>query len=404
MVRRPLEFIAILYIVVWTISPPLQIGMLYRLASLGCAGILFVINGFEITKQHGYALLFIVLIAVSEVIATGSFSSTLSLISIYLLFIGYVMNYWYEYDWRDFRIIIPIILLLLALWNINTVKVIATNANAARDIVRNNELANGYLRRGVGGYGLMYAQVIIAPAIVSWIINVLKRNKIEFVCGCMWAISFVQYLNVAGYTIAVTATAIGVVMLLAYRQRSIVPALVISGLLLLLLVYLIGYNESVRNFLLSVFDGTKVARKILDISSTVTTDETAGSIYSRISVYQAGLKQMMNYPFIGSWWKKGASGHSALMDAFTLYGVYGGVIMFRMIYCVPRLWKNKTQSSIVLRTINATIITITFVALLDTVPYNLVMMLMVVFPIILSDLEEWSADDEDIMDSQFNTD
>lgn len=402
--RRPLDFLAILYITVWTVSPPLQIAMIYRLLALGCAGFLFMKNGFAMTKQHGYALFFCILVAISAIIKSGNLSSAMAQIGIYMLFIGYVMNYWYEFNWEDFKGIVPIVLLLLALWNFRTVKALAIDANAARFVVRNDELANSYLLSGVGGYALMYCQVIIVPAIVAWIFSALKNNKKYFACGVVWAVSFIAYLGEAGYSIAVVATFISIVVLFTYKQRSIVPALLWSGVILALLVYLLGFNDTFRDFLLDVFDGTKVATKIADITSTVTTDETADSIAVRIARYSFSVQSFFfEYPLIGGWWKGGAGGHSVMLDAFGQYGVFGGLIMFRMIYCVTDIWKKYEINAKMMSVVNATIISITFVAWLDAMPYNLSMMLLVILPIILSTLDSWSRQDEYFMDSQFNT-
>ena len=401
MKRKPLDYLAILYIVIWTISPPLQLDSIYRLLALGCAGILFLNNGFAMKKQHSYAAFFCVLVAASAVMRTGSFSAALAQIGIYMLFIGYVMNYWYEYSWEDFESIVPIALLLLALWNYRTVQAIATNSHVARIIVRNDEYANSYLRSGVGGYGLMYCQVIILPAIVQWILSALKYKKKYFVCGMIWAISYVLYLGEAGYSIAVVASFISVIVLFVYKKRSITPALIISGVVLVLLVYLIGFNDGFRNFLLNIFDGTKVASKIADITSTVTTDETADSISARIVAYQYSIQSILwNYPIIGGWWNGGAGGHSAMLDAFAQYGLFGGLIMFRMIYCVTSLWKRYELNSKLLSVVNATIISISFVVWLDSVPYNLTMMLLVILPIILNTVESWERNDEYFMDSE----
>lgn len=397
--KRPIEFIAILYMIVWTISPPLQIGMIYRLAALGCAALLFKQNGFLMTKQHGFAMLFCMLAAACTVIIKGSFSAALSQIGIYMLFIGYVMNYWYEYDWEDFSLIVPIVLLMLAFWNFKTVSVLATDPNAARYVVRDNDVANAYLMQGVGGYTLMYCQVMIVPAIVGWIITVFMQNKVYFACGVVWAVSYISYLAEAGYSIAVTASLIGVIILFAYKRKELIPAVFISLVLLAILVYLISFNDTVRGFLLNTFDGTKVAMKIADITSTVTTDETADSIAGRILRYQASLRTIFHYPVIGSWWNGGAGGHSALLDAFAQYGIFGGVMMCRMVYCVPLIWKRYNCSNRMMQIVNATMITISFVAWLDTIPFNLVMTLTVVLPIILHNIESWSTKNEYFMDS-----
>ena len=197
---------------------------------------------------------------------------------------------------------------------------------------------------------------------------------------------------------------IGTVVLYAYRRRSVLPALTLSLLLVVILTYLIAYNETVRSFLLEVFEGTKVANKIEDITTTVVTEQTAESIEARIRRYQASLEAIfLYYPVVGSWWARYAGGHSALLDAFALYGIGGGMVMINMIYSVPIMWKKKDCSQVTMRVLNATIITMTFVALLDTMPFNLAITPTVLLPILLTDIESWSRENESIMDSELDS-
>lgn len=405
MKKRPVEFICILYLIIWTISPIMQIGMIYRIAALGCAGVLFFKNGTRMSKARGYALLFCILVAFSAYIASGSIASILKNISIYMLFIGYLMNEWYENEWDDFRLIVPIVLLVLAFWNYRTLIVLATDSTAARAVVRNDDRANEFLMQGVGGYALMYCQVLIMPAMAQWTISSFRQNKWFFFFGVIWAISFIGYLAEAGYSIAVVSSVIGILLLLFYKGKRVWQALVISILLIGVLIYLIGYNETVQRFLLDAFAGTKVARKIEDITTTITTNQTADSIAVRISRYQDSLNAMfVSYPVIGSWWGRYAGGHSALLDAFALYGIFGGMIMFKMIYCVPMIWKRYICSPIIMRTVNATIVTMTLTALLDSMPFNLVLTPTVLLPILLTDIETWSGTNENSVDCKPDTD
>ncbi|MCQ2446392.1 MAG: hypothetical protein MJ141_05895 [Clostridia bacterium] len=397
--NRSIEFIAILYILIWTISPPMQAGLGYRIAALGCAVILAAANGFKLNREkHGLPLLFVALVGLTAIIIEGELSAAIGQIAVYLLFIGYLMNDWYEGDWEAFRLIIPILLAVLAYWNFRSVAVLATDPNAARAVVRNDETALHYIKMGVGGYGMTYAQVCIAPAIVSWILRSFKKKPLFFAIGVIWAVSYYQYISLAGYSIAVAATVIGLIILLLYRRKETAPALVISLLLVLLLVYLIGYNEPFRNWLFRIFDGTKVAYKIRDITSTIETDETADSIYQRIKRYRASFQAILHYPIVGAWWKGGAGGHSAILDNFAQYGLFGGLMYIKMLYCVPNTMKKADIAQKTIMAINATIVTITFVALLDSMPYNIVMMPTVVLPILLHDIENWSSEHEDLMD------
>lgn len=398
--KKFLDFIALLFVILWTISPPMQLALSYRILALGCVGFLALKNKFAMDRKHFFAFLFIAFIAASNVIENDGLSDILTPIAFYLLFVGYSLIDWYDDSLLDFRMIIPIILLVLALWNTRTASEIAVNPNAARDIVRNNDLANGYLRRGIGGYGLLYCQVCIVPAITMWVLSAFKHNKLFFAVGVIWEVTFFRFLLISGYTIATVSTFIGLAMLFIYRRKSVAPALVLSLLFLVLLVYLIGYNDAFRTRLLEYFDGTKVAVKINDIYTSITTEETADSIYERIKRYSDSLNVIKKYPLIGCWFLDGVGGHSALLDAFAKYGLFGGIMMLRMVYYVPRKWKAQTKSTLMLRTVNATIIPTTMVACLNSMPYNLVMMLTAVLAIIYAQIENWSKKHENSVGSQ----
>lgn len=391
MKSRKLEAVALLYIVVWTISPPLQLDMIYRLLALGCAALLFLLNGLKMTTEQKIVTVFVVAVAITAFISSRSLSGVLGQISVYLLFLGYLMNSWYADDWDKFRWLLPVVLLLLSLWNFRSATMLATDASAARVIVRNSEAANAYLRQGIGGYGLLYSQVCIAPALVAWTVNAWKPKKwFSFACGILWAITFFWFVWEAGYTIAVFTTAAGLVIYFFYRGKKLLPALIISVLLVSLVVYLICYNDTVRNYLLEIFDGTKVAWKIRDITDTFSTGETADSISARIDRYMRSLQTMLKYPLIGSWWVGGQGCHSALLDTLAQYGLFGGYAMYQLVYCGYLGWRTRVKHSQTIRAMNAAAVTITFVALFDTVPYNLTTMLTVILPIVLNDIEDRS--------------
>ena len=386
---RKLEAVALLYIVVWTVSPPLQLDMIYRLLALGCAALLFLLNGLKMTTEQKIATVFVVLVAISAFISSRSLSGVVGQIAVYLLFLGYLMNSWYADDWDKFRWLIPVVLLLLAFWNFRSATMLATDASAARVIIRDTKEAQDYLRSGVGGYGLLYCQVCVSPAMLGWTLNAWKPSKFRFLCGAVWAVTFYWFLWEAGYTIAIFAAVAGLAVLFFYKDKNVIPALVISIVLVVLIIYLICYNDTVRNFLLKTFDGTKVAWKIQDITDTVNTGETADSITARIDRYTLSLKTMLQYPIIGSWWAGGHGGHSALLDAFALYGWAGGYIYLRMVFAAPFVWKKRAQSRHTMRVLNATIVTMAFVTLFDSAPYNLVMTMTVILPILLNDIEKW---------------
>ena len=153
--------------------------------------------------------------------------------------------------------------------------------------------------------------------------------------GLVWAATFFFLLTRAGYSIAITSTLISIVILLFYRKKSIIPAVVIAFSIIVIFVLLIGYVDSFRDALLNMFDGTTVAKKVNDIYYSLQGVETAESITARIIRYSASINAIFKYPLIGGLWWDSGGGHSALLDTFAKYGVWGGLIFVNMSFCVP---------------------------------------------------------------------
>ena len=284
--RNILQSILVLYITVWAISPPLQIDAIYRIAALGAVGLWFLLNipyNVKLERIHVLSIVFAMLVLIVALMESdGKWSHVLRPINYYLLVIAFIMAHCYKERWEELSWIIPIILLLLAYFNYRSYQVITDDPSVARLIVRNDSDTYHYMRQGVGGYGLLYSQVCLLPMIVFWMISLFRKNWIKFIIGLIWLFSFFLYLFNSGYTIAVVSSITGLIILFFYKRNSIVFAIIITSILIAILVWLIGYNTGFREWLISVFDGTKVAQKINDVYLSLTTTETADSIMARI--------------------------------------------------------------------------------------------------------------------------
>lgn len=404
-----IQKLLVLYVILWTISPPLQLDAIYRVAALGAVGVWFILNiphNVEYERIHVMSLLFVLFIALVALIEyKGQLSEIFKPINYYLLIVAFLMAYSYKDRWDELSDIIPIVLLFLAYFNYQTYKVVLDDPAVARLIVRNDPSVYSYMRSGVGGYGLLYSQVCIFPMLVSWIISAFKKNKIRFAIGIIWLITYVLYLLNSGYTIATVASIAGLIILFLYRRSSLVLAIVVISVLIVSLVWLIGYNDGFRNALLSFFDGTTVAKKINDIYLSITTTDTADSIMARIDAYVASFQTIMTYPIIGGLWFPGGSGggHSALIDSFAKYGLFGGYMFCKIIFDFPMSIKKTPLTGKDVRIANATFIVLLMITLLNSLPYNFVMLIVMFIPICYNDILKWRNTDENSLDSESHT-
>lgn len=389
------QAIAVFYLAIWAISPPLMIGDMARLLALACAVIWFalaLVRGLSLKPIHCAAALFTLAVIVIAYVRRGKVDDVLKMIPIYMLVIGFVMAHFYKDRWHELKGLVPILLILCIIWNSNTVKALIEDPLVARMIVRDDEAIYEYLRQGIGGYELIYPQVCVWPAMVMWTGKAFQTKRWVYgVMGVIWGISYVWMLFLAGYSIAICASLLGLVALLFYRGKGVFWALIgalalfITGALLLLYVPAIG------DFLCSdsMFGGTAVADKIEDLRLTGAAGDAVGSIESRVRRYSSTIRNLVKYPIIGSLWIDVGGGHSAILDTFLRYGWWGGSVYVAMLLYVPNWYKKWLDNSVVHRAANAVLVSLVFVTLLDSVTYSFAFMITVVLSMLYEDIAAW---------------
>lgn len=387
---------AVLYLILWTISPPLGIDMIYRYLALGCVGfwgLMTIGRGYYsrgIEKSQFFAVLFMIAVVCIAFLQHGTLNGILQQISIYILVISFLMFSFYEEGyWQELSGILPIVLIALAIFNYITATTLEVNPGIARSIVRADEETYVYMRQGVGGYGLVYPQVCISAAVIAWTKSAYRNNKLCFCIGCVWALTLGYCLLNAGYSIAIFTAGTGLIMLLFYRKRNVFGAILFTlGIFLAFMAALI-YWDAFRTFLLEVFDETKVAAKINDLFITSETGVAEESIQARMNAYSDSIYTILKYPFIGGLWMASGGGHSALLDAVAKYGVLGGYIYIKMVFAAPNTYKKTYGNPKICRISNAVIVSILLVSALDSLPYNIMCMILLVLPLLYEDIIRW---------------
>lgn len=391
-----IQKIAVLYLIVWTVSPPLQIDTIYRLVALACAVLWAAIwfireKPVSLGKEQVGTLFFLIAVVGIIYYEQREFDKILKQIALIMLVICFLINYFYSDKWDELSGIIPIILILLIIWNSNTANALIEDPTIARRLVRDDESTYEMLRQGIGGYSLIYPQVCISPAILAWTFKSFSNNKICFAIGAVWVIIYVRLLSVAGYSIAIFASVVGLLLLLFYRGKSAVAAFIVAALIFIAIMMSIMYVDSFREWLLEIFDGTAVAKKINDLVAATDTGETGESIQVRITAYRASVDNLIKYPIIGSLWRGSGGGHSAFLDITSKYGWLGGYAFSMMFYHAPIHYKNHFNDKFILSTANATLITMLFVSVLDSFNYSFTCMILIVAPLLFEDIIKWTG-------------
>ena len=389
-----IQQISVLYLVIWTISPFMEIDNIWRIGALAAFGLWLLCamsRGLHLERIHMLALTFMVLVMVVNIIQNSGFGKIMSPISLYMMVLFFIVGHFYRDKWKELYFIVPIILLFLIYFNFKSAFKVMEDPTTARLIVRNDENIYQYLREGIGGYGLLYPQVVTFPVLVMWIFKSYKLKKFYFLIGLVWVVSYVLFVLNANYSIAITGSVISLIILFFYKGHSTALAFAVSAGLFIALMLMILYWESFRNMLLEYFDGTAVAKKINDLVATSETGVAEGSIEDRIRAYQRTINTFFNYPIVGGLWWSNGGGHSSLGDAFAQYGLFGGYIFCKIMYGVPTQYKKTYGYKRIQQMANANIVVLLFVSLLDSTPYSFMGMVLIVTPILYENIIEWDG-------------
>ncbi len=407
--RSLLQKLCIFYVTLWSIAPPLQIDMPFRLAALGSVFVWFAIEmsgSFEFTKFELAAIAYAMeVIAVAYI--RGGTGIILKQIAIYMFVLLLIVNRCYRDRWKDLGNIHIVIILLLTVFNLITYSELIVNPEVSRLLVRDTESLYPYYRKGVGGYALIYPQICIAAVGFQWAASQFKKSKWKTCIGIVWIISLLLLILEAGYSIAIVTFVISFIILTLYRQRNPIPAITIALALFILMLYAIMKSTALQNFLLDLFDGTAVTKKINDFVSSINDAEAEGSIKSRLIRYEKSFFGYISSPIFGTLTEYVSGGHSAVIDSFAVYGLMG-IVNLRMIISEQfKELRKRTENKTIIRSVNAAMVAITFVCMLDSATYQFAAPIMIIIPLFLRDIEtdddkeEKTDENEDFTDSQY---
>lgn len=389
-----IQQISVLYLVIWTISPFMEVDNIWRIGALAAFGLwlLCAINrDLHLEKIHLLALAFLSLVVIVNIIENNGFGKILRPINLYIMILFFIIGHFYKDKWKELNFIVPIVLLFLIYFNFKSAFKVMEDPTIARLLVRNDKEIYPYLREGIGGYGLIYPQVVTFPVFVMWIFKTIKCKKIYFIIGVAWVVSYIMFILNANYSIAIVGSLISLIILLFYKGHSIGLAFAISFGLFVALMMMILYWDNFRNMLLEFFDGTAVAKKINDLVATSESGEAEGSINARVVSYQATMNTILKFPFVGGLWWESGGGHSALGDAFAKYGIFGGYIFCKIMYGVPSQYKKAYGFKSIQQMANANLVVLLFVTLLDSTPYAFMGMVLIITPILFENIIEWDG-------------
>lgn len=368
---------AIIYIAIWTISPPLFANMEARilvvLATVFWA-VLEMLRSDGLTRRLTLpvvlTLLFMFYTGFVEILLSGA-EGLLMHIQIWIML--FFLIFWQSRR-NDLQSLVPVFWTVLAIypiWLFITVQTILTeNSHAARIIVRASDEATELIEQGVGGYALVYGTLLLIPALFGLMRNphIVRGRMLPQPLRAMPRLAFgIVLLNMglgvalvltAGFSIAVVALA-GIVISLTFLRTFNAPRLWFAFIAMLIFAVLARpILEAVLTTLLPLAEGMNFANKIRDVLASLDLGATTGTLDDRTERYVRSLTLFFENPVFGVLSNDDVGKHSEILDNFARWGFFfGGIFLYLVVFPAVRLMRrNKRDFGVALAMLAAIVI------------------------------------------------
>lgn len=359
-----LQNIAIGFVAVWTISPPLFASGGARGIVVICVLVWAALEVYRRQRPTRYITLPIFLAAV-YLVYVGFMQIVLFGIRGWIDDIQIWIMFFFLIIWQSRRnsisSLLPVFWSVLAIspvWVIITVQTILTdNSRAARIIVRSSDEAIELTRQGVGGYSLVYGTLLLFPVLGGLLLDrgvmrgaVLPRpmRSIPLLADALVAANVVlgvALVLTAGFSIAVIALAsisISMVLLRTFSIFRLLITLLTSAILITIGPSLLS---EVLTVLMPFAEGTNFANKIRDILVSLDVGEAIGTAEDRTERYMRSIALFYNNPVFGVLAVDDVGKHSEFLDNFARWGVlFGGIFVYLMTFPAVRVMRRSARN------------------------------------------------------------
>ena len=336
-----LSDLAALYIIIWTITPALGSGGIFRAILLGCA-CYWVISNFLFLKRHSNELILMVLLLIGYFITqwlsygiNHAVSWTLNMgIYVVVALIGMCYNYENSEKVPLFLNVLLLIIIAVSIISIRTVIVDPYALRRATYAVEDRGHA-------YGAYSFIYMITQLIPLLFFSIFNKTREElNISRILLCLSLLIGWILVLLSGFTIANAVVAIAVLAFVLLKNFN-VKKLLVTLLLLIVVAFTYRYIlEAIFTWLGDVVKGNLLyERKTQDLYNQLILGTGAGSSYSgRLDLYKKSWDTLFHNPIIGSAIIRGedtTGGHSTLVDIMANSGLIVALLYYWLIIRMP---------------------------------------------------------------------
>ena len=250
----------------------------------------------------------------------------------------------YGRDNRTFIILtIPFVILSIIL-TITAYSLDPLNQYISRGVKAGTELGIEYMKRGIGGYELIYFLLILFPVLLYIVFETPHLFKLKFrFVGLLLIVLFAVNILLSNYSIA------SFLLIFCVLYIAIIPKLNVrlAPLFLIILCVLVIFSTQIFsgfvNSLEILFGNTLNAERLKEVNDFFASNKMGDSFAARISTYENSLNAFYDNPLFGlitqpvvysGNYLVGFGQHSQILDTFALFGFGIGALQL-YIYFQP---------------------------------------------------------------------
>lgn len=336
-----IQNIAISLIILWVTMPILAYNQAYRVIMVACVLLWLVLELLRpkslftrLTPLTLAALFFICYVLIVDIVQVGLsaiIKNLQMLIAFFFLFI-------WESRKKDFNSLIPVLnVVLLTLpitYLITLYNLWFVDAHMMRYAVRSSDIARDVAESGIGGYGLAYSTVLMAPALYalfrfrhSVFVGSWQRKLVSI--NLVLAILLVMS---SGFTIAVLTLILTFTVILLLGKLT---ALRIVSSIFVCIIFILFYKPIglvTLEFVEPYAIGTNYHLKITDMKHSLIEGNATGTAEGRTERWTRSIELFKQYPILGTLSDRDIGKHSEILDIFAKYGIGVGILFLFVIF------------------------------------------------------------------------
>ena len=315
--------IALAYLVIFIIAPPMASANIYRIVALLMMLYLVGRNVSKcITRYTVSMICAVALMTIIEVICGESITVhiQLYLLMSFVIVLSFLYN---EQEVKSYNYLVTIIFATYIIFNITTIRALNIDPHIMRSLAKNSSLSSLYQDQGVGGYGYLYAMILVIPI---GIFKLRQETGLRRIVTLIFLITSYVLVFSSAYMLAmlITICMTGAYIALSFRNRNST----ITVFLIITAAVILYYN--LDSLLLWIADLTRpsmIQKKVEDMYEILFNDVSVEDtvLWGRYERYLRDIMLILNSPIWGTLRYSLVGKHSAILDLYAQFGIPIGI-------------------------------------------------------------------------------